>query len=121
MLTPFKGYILQRAISQSGAIAISILIALVLNLQVMAQMQAASRFLFALARDNALPFSKHLRYTNSNRLPIIAIWVIVGLCTPLSLLLVDSQVILYGLVATTATTLSFVGYVSFSFSWRRCA
>jgi amino acid transporter len=78
----------------------------------MAQLQASSRFVFALARDNALPFSETIRWTNSEKQPIIANWAVVIICMPFACLLISGQGTLYSVLAVTSSTLSYVGYVS---------
>ena len=78
----------------------------------MAQLQASSRFIFALARDNALPFSRVIRQTNSNRQPVIANWLVVIICAPFSCLLVASKGTLYSVLVVTASSLPYAGYVS---------
>ena len=107
-----QGSILENAISRGGAISICCLLILVLLLQVMAQLQASSRFVFALARDNALPFSEIICRTNSNKQPIIATWVIVVMCMPFACLVLAGEGALYSVLAVTAGTLPYVSYVS---------
>jgi amino acid transporter len=106
-----QGYILERAVSHTGAISICCLLISVLLLQIMAQLQASSRFVFALARDDAMPFSESIRRTNSAKQPVIAHWLVVGLCAPFALLVIGSQHTLYSVLATTASCLSYGGYV----------
>jgi amino acid transporter len=112
VLRVFKGLILENAVSHSGAIAISSLIVVVMVIQVLAQLQASSRFVFSLARDNALPFSSTISRTNSKKQPIVATWVVIGLCTPGSLMLLSSSGILFGIVGVTAGTMMLFAYVS---------
>lgn len=107
-----QGFILESAISRGGAISICCLLIIVLLLQVMAQLQASSRFVFALARDNALPFSETIRWTNSSKQPIIANWAVVLMCAPFACLLIASEGTLYSVLAVTASSLSYIGYVS---------
>lgn len=108
---PF-GYILAKAINPTGAIAICSLLIILLVIQVMAQLQASSRFVFALARDNAMPFAESIRWTNKYKQPIIANWVVIALCVPFCLLTIAGKGTLYSVLAVTAASLSFVGYVS---------
>ena len=105
------GFILTRAISVSGAIPICVLLIVVLHLQVMAQLQATSRFVFALARDNALPFSQSIRRTNSSKQPVIANWVVIGLSAPFCVLTLNEST-LYSVLAVGSGTLTYSAYVS---------
>ncbi|WVQ79073.1 hypothetical protein IAT38_001167 [Cryptococcus sp. DSM 104549] len=104
------GYILTKAISKSGAITISCLMVVVLLLQVLAQLQASSRFVFAMARENAMPFSNLIKRTNSKRTPVFATWLVVVVCAPFACLTLASQSTLYSVLAVTACTMSYVGY-----------
>ncbi|WVQ94478.1 hypothetical protein IAU59_001557 [Kwoniella sp. CBS 9459] len=107
---PF-GYILTKAISEHGAIAVCCLMIVVLHLQVLAQLQASSRFVFALARDNAMPFSHWIRRTNAAKNPIFANWLVVALCIPFASMTLGSRSALYSVLAVTACTMSYVGYI----------
>ncbi|TYJ57720.1 hypothetical protein B9479_001574 [Cryptococcus floricola] len=104
------GYILTEAISRPGAISICILMILVLVLQVLAQLQASSRFVFALARENGMPFSSIIRRTNGHRRPVFAVWLLVVVCAPFAFMTLASESTLYSVLAVTACTLSYVGY-----------
>ncbi|WWD16702.1 hypothetical protein CI109_101133 [Kwoniella shandongensis] len=106
---PF-GYILTKAISESGAIAICCLMIVVLHLQVLAQLQASSRFVFACAREQAMPFSDWVKQTNEKKNPVRATWLVVALCAPFALMTIGSQATLYSVLAVTASTMSYVGY-----------
>ncbi|OCF45080.1 amino acid/metabolite permease [Kwoniella heveanensis CBS 569] len=107
---PF-GYILTKAISEHGAIAVCSLMIVVLHLQVLAQLQASSRFVFAMARDNAMPFSNWIRRTNAAKNPIFANWLVVALCVPFASMTLGSRSALYSVLAVTACTMSYVGYI----------
>lgn len=110
--TDVQGFVLSRAISPKGAVAIIVLLIFVLLLQVLAQLQASSRFLFALARDNALPFSASIRKTNAHRVPVIAHWMAIFICMPFAFLLIGGLRTLRGVLAVTASSLAYTGYVS---------
>jgi len=105
------GIILGRSIPNKGVIAICCLLIVVLFLQVLAQIQAMSRFIFALARDNALPFGEIIRRTNNRKNPVIANWLAAGVCMPFALLLLGGQGTLYSVLAVTNTSLSYAGYM----------
>lgn len=108
----WQGYILTQAINRPGAIAICCLLIFTMTVQIMAQLQACSRFVFAMARDNAMPFAEHIRRTNAARQPIVAHWLVIGLCVPFSLLVLVGKGPLYSVLAVTVSTLSYFGYVS---------
>lgn len=95
-----------------GAIAICSLLILTMVVQLLAQMQATSRFVFSLARDNAMPFSEQIRRTNAAKVPVIANWVTVGLCAPFCLLVIANSRTLHAVLIVTAGMLTFLGYVS---------
>nr|XP_018264501.1 amino acid/metabolite permease [Kwoniella dejecticola CBS 10117]OBR86659.1 amino acid/metabolite permease [Kwoniella dejecticola CBS 10117] len=107
---PF-GFILTKAISEPGAISVCCLMIVVLHLQVIAQLQASSRFVFALARDNAMPFSDWIRRTNESKNPVFANWLVIALCLPFACMTLGSQATLYSVLAVTACTMSYTGYI----------
>ncbi|ORY27495.1 amino acid permease-domain-containing protein [Naematelia encephala] len=104
------GYILERATNRHGAIGICCLLVIVLVVQVLAQLQASSRFVFALARDNAMPFSETIRRTNSSKQPIFANWLVCLLCAPFAGMVAGPESTLYSVLAVTASCLSYIGY-----------
>ena len=105
------GLLLERVINKPGAIAISSLLVVVLTIQVLAQLQASSRFVFSLARDNALPFSKAIQWTNSSKQPVVAHFVVIVLCLPFAALTLAGATTLYSVLAVAASSLSYLGYV----------
>ncbi|WVO13217.1 hypothetical protein L204_100830 [Cryptococcus depauperatus] len=108
---PFTfGFILTKAISQPGAIAICCLMIVVLVLQVLSLLQSSSRFVFALARENGMPFSSVIKRTNAHKRPVYAIWTVVILCIPFAGLTLTRRSMLYSVVGVTSCTLSYVGY-----------
>ncbi|KAL1409532.1 hypothetical protein Q8F55_003516 [Vanrija albida] len=105
------GHILEKAISLDGAIGICVLMIIALCLQMQAQLQASSRFMFALARDRAVPFSDRIQRTNSSKQPTFANWAVVAMWAPFScLLFVGNFQVLYSVVTTAAASLSMLGY-----------
>lgn len=106
------GRILQKAISPKGAIALSCIIVVVMCLQLQAQLQAASRFVFAMARDRALPFSDTVKMTNDKRQPFVANWLVVALWAPFGLLLLSSASVVSSVITVGTSSLSMLGYVS---------
>ena len=65
-----------------------------------------------MARDQAFPFSDVIKRTNSKKLPNIATWIVLALSAPLSFLLLTQSGIMYSLIAVSAGSISYVGYVS---------
>lgn len=109
-----QGFILTQAINRPAAIGICTLLIFTLTVQIMAQLQASSRFVFAMARDNAMPFAASIRRTNARKQPIVAHWLVIALCVPFSLLVLAGKGPVYSVLAVTASTLSYLGYVSTS-------
>jgi amino acid transporter len=109
-----QGYILSTAINRPASIGICILLVFCLTIQILAQLQASSRFVFALARDNAMPFAETIARTNSSKQPIVAHWLVVAMCVPFASLVVAGKGTLYSVLAVTASTLSYLGYVGHS-------
>lgn len=106
------GHILIKAINFPGALAICVILIVILCLQVQAQLQAASRFTFAVARDNALPFSEAIKYTNKQKQPVVAHWLVVALWGTCSvLILFNKPGLVLSLVTTGAASLSILGYL----------
>ncbi len=84
-LAGMQGAILRTAIGQRGAVGISCLAIFAFALQAIAQLQASSRFVFAIARDDAIPFlSNHLKQTNANKMPVRASWLVSAMTVPLA-------------------------------------
>lgn len=108
------GHILAKAISLRGSIAMCCLILLVMLFQMQAQLQAASRFTFALARDRALPFSDTIKKTNKAKQPWVANWFVVGLWTPFGCLLAGGTGVVYSVITSGAAALSMLSYVSYA-------
>ncbi|KAI9638704.1 amino acid permease-domain-containing protein [Dioszegia hungarica] len=106
------GFILTQAINRPAAIGICTLLIFTLTVQIMAQLQASSRFVFAMARDNAMPFAASIRRTNARKQPIVAHWLVIALCVPFSLLVLAGKGPVYSVLAVTASTLSYLGYTT---------
>lgn len=106
------GHILEEAVNAQFAVAMCIIAVVCFCLQLQAQLQASSRFVFALARDRALPFSDTIKSTNRSKQPWVAHLICVVLwaaCAPT--LLAETGVVL-SVVTVVAGTLSMLGYVS---------
>jgi len=106
------GHILERAVSLRGAVAICSIIVVVMCIQLQAQLQAASRFVFAMARDRALPFSDQLKLTNKEKQPFMATFLCIVLWAPFCCLLIGKAAVIRSVATMGAATLSMLGYVS---------
>jgi amino acid transporter len=71
----------------------------------LATLTAASRLAFALARDNGLPFSRHLSHIGGHHSPSAAIWAVCGVAA-FFLLFVS-----YTAIAAVAATFLYIAYV----------
>lgn len=64
-----------------------------------AQLLASSRFMWALARDSAIPFSPYLRRLSAgSQLPIRATWTVCAIAAPCLLLIAGSRQIVTSLI-----------------------
>lgn len=106
------GHILQEAVNQNFAIGFCCLAILCFCLQLQAQLQASSRFVFALARDRALPFSDTIKSTNKAKQPWVAHLICVALWAACAPTLVAASGVVFSVVTVVAGTLSMLGYVS---------
>ena len=59
-----------------------------------------------------MPFAATIARTNKSKQPIVAHWLVVGMCVPFASLVVAGKGPLYSVLAVTASTLSYLGYVS---------
>jgi amino acid transporter len=107
-----QGAILQHSIGRSGAIGISSLVIVAFVLQAVAQLQASSRFVFAIARDQALPYSDFLKQTSRQRMPLHATWLVSLLTVPLAFALWRSPVMYSTVFSLGGGTLCLLSYVS---------
>jgi amino acid transporter len=76
-------------------------------------MTAASRLLFAMARDNSFLAAKTFRKISANRVPLFGIWL-VALVATIFTLLADSVTSLYGAVSVLAALVYLITIVSFA-------
>jgi amino acid transporter len=106
------GHILQKAVGDRGAIALCCIIVVIMCIQIQAQLQAASRFVFAMARDRAFPFSDQIKQTNKYKQPWIATCICIALTAPCACLLIAPVGVNYSVVTVCAATLSMLSYVS---------
>ncbi|BEI89876.1 uncharacterized protein CcaverHIS019_0212380 [Cutaneotrichosporon cavernicola] len=105
------GHILLAAVNEDYAIAICSIMAVVLCIQLQAQLQASSRFAFALARDNAMPFSHFVKRTNKYKQPWVATLLCIGLWAPWCLLFFANRGHVTPVITACASSLSMLGYV----------
>lgn len=106
------GHILEAAVNKHFAVGMSCIFIICFCLQLQAQLQASSRFVFALARDRALPFSDTIKRTNASKQPWVAHAICVALWAACAPTLVAASGVVFSVVTVTAGTLSMLGYVS---------
>ncbi|GMK59081.1 hypothetical protein CspeluHIS016_0700960 [Cutaneotrichosporon spelunceum] len=104
------GHILLAAVNKGYAIAICSIMAVVLCIQLQAQLQASSRFAFALARDNAMPFSHSVKRTNKYKQPWVATLLCIGLWAPWCVLFFANRSHVTPVITACASSLSMLGY-----------
>ncbi len=106
------GHILLAAVNEEYAIALCSIMAVVLCIQLQAQLQASSRFAFALARDNAMPFAHVIKRTNKYKQPWVATLLCIGLWAPWCLLQFANRDHVVPVITACASSLSMLSYVS---------
>lgn len=107
-----QGQILKRTLGLGPAIVILSLCVVALCLQATAQLQASSRFVWALARDQAIPFSKYFYALNKHRLPVAATWLVLAMALPMAAVIWTAPHITASVLSTAAGTFCMVSYVS---------
>jgi amino acid transporter len=80
------------------AFCIILLLVVLMQFQDIAQLLASSRFIWALARDSAIPFSPWLGRLSTARIPVRATWAVCGIAGPALLLVAASRKIVTSLV-----------------------
>lgn len=80
------------------AFCIVFLLVILMQFQDIAQLLASSRFIWALARDSAIPFSPWLSKLSKSRIPRRATWVVASISGPALLLIAASRKIVTSLV-----------------------
>lgn len=81
------------------AFTILLLIVILMIIQDTAQLLASSRFMWALARDSAIPFSPYLRRLSAGtQLPVRATWTVCAIAAPCLLLIAGSRQIVTSLI-----------------------
>ena len=104
------GQILKRTLGLGPAIVILSLCVIALCLQATAQLQASSRFVWALARDQAIPFSKYFYALNKHRLPVAATWLVLAMALPMAAVIWTAPHITSSVLSTAAGTFCMVSY-----------
>jgi amino acid transporter len=108
---------LEYSLGRHGAIGISSLAIVAFVLQAVAQLQASSRFVFAIARDQALPFSDFFKQTNRARMPVHATWLVSSLTVPLAFALWQMPVLYSTFLSLGGGALCLLSYVSTAGGW----
>ncbi len=103
---------MQHSLGRSGAVGISSLMIIAFILQAVAQLQASSRFVFAIARDQALPYSDFLKQTSRRRMPLHATWLVSFLTVPLAFGLWRAADLSSTVLSLGEGTLCLLSYVS---------
>ncbi|GAA6044220.1 hypothetical protein JCM8097_002269 [Rhodosporidiobolus ruineniae] len=87
--------LIANTIPKGYTLLVLILVLISFLFQTVAQLLATSRFVFALARESAVPFSKFFhRLSGKNRQPTAAIWFTIAIVVPSVLLLaIDNSII----------------------------
>lgn len=104
---------MKRTLGLGPAIVILSLCVIALCLQATAQLQASSRFVWALARDQAIPFSKYFYALNKHRLPVAATWLVLAMALPMAAVIWTAPHITSSVLSTAAGTFCMVSYVSY--------
>lgn len=107
-----KAYIIKNSIGKTATTIICAATLFAFAIQAIAQLQASSRFIWAIARDQALPFSKYLYQTDKNRLPTAATWLVLLLSAPICFLLWPFPDISLSVLSVAAGTFCLISYVS---------
>ncbi|GAA5900155.1 hypothetical protein JCM6882_002628 [Rhodosporidiobolus microsporus] len=111
--------LIANSIPRSYTTLILVFVLLSFLFQAIAQLLATSRFIFALARESALPFSNFFRrLSKNNRQPTAAIWGTLAVAVPtLCFLAIDSSIISTiilegaGITATSAYVIPIIIYL----------
>ncbi|KAJ9123141.1 hypothetical protein QFC22_001334 [Naganishia vaughanmartiniae] len=103
-------YIIKNSIGKTATTVICSATLFVFAIQAIAQLQASSRFIWAIARDQALPFSKYLYQTDKNRLPTAATWLVLLLSAPICFLLWPFPDISLSVLSVAAGTFCLISY-----------
>ena len=107
-----QGQILTKVLGRHAAVTFFSLAVVVLNFQALATLQASSRFLWALSRDQAIPFSNVFYRVSRDRLPVAATWLVVALAAPITAVLWISPAIVPSVLYSASGTFLSFAYVS---------
>ncbi|GAA5824675.1 hypothetical protein JCM11251_005297 [Rhodosporidiobolus azoricus] len=105
--------LIANSIPRSYTTVILVFVLLSFLFQSIAQLLATSRFIFALARESALPFSKFFhRLSKNNRQPSAAIWGTLAVAAPVLLFLAIDTTIISTIVLEGAGITATCAYVT---------
>lgn len=125
--TPVKSYsapaqMLTEVLPRPVAFVLVLLLVFLMQFQDIAQLLASSRFVWALARDDAVPFSPHLRRLSADtRIPVRAIWVICIFVAPALLLVIGSRKIVTSLILSGCGASLVIAYLIPVLCYLTCA
>lgn len=124
---PVKSYsapaqMLTEVLPRPVAFVLVLLLVFLMQFQDIAQLLASSRFVWALARDDAVPFSPHLRRLSADtRIPVRAIWVICIFVAPALLLVIGSRKIVTSLILSGCGASLVIAYLIPVLCYLTCA
>ena len=107
-----QGQILTKVLGHRAAVTFFSLAVIVLNFQGLATLQASSRFLWALSRDQAIPFSNVFYRVSRDKLPVAATWLAVALAAPMTAVLWIAPAIVPSVLYSASGTFLMFAYVS---------
>ncbi|KAI1762688.1 amino acid transporter [Hypoxylon sp. FL1150] len=122
MFYPFLEVFRSGVNSTAGAVVMASVVLILATASSVGVYASASRMIWSFARDNGLPFSRHLsKLTRGSSLPIYAILSTMGIAGLLSLIVLGSSVALSALLSLIVAALySSYLLVCGLFLWRRC-
>ncbi|KAI1378114.1 putative GABA transporter [Hypoxylon crocopeplum] len=122
MFYPFLEVFQSGVNSTTGAVVMASVVLILAAASSVGVYAAASRMLWSFARDNGLPFSRHLvKLTKGSSLPIYAVFCTMGITSLISLIVLGSAVALSALLSLIVAALySSYLLVCGLFLWRRC-
>ncbi|KAI0010441.1 amino acid transporter [Xylariaceae sp. FL0662B] len=122
MFYPFLEVFQSGLNSTAGAFVMACVVLILAAASSVGVYASASRMIWSFARDNGLPFSRHLaKLTKGSSLPIYAIFSTMGITSLISLIVLGSAVALSALLSLIVAALySSYLLVCGLFLWRRC-
>ncbi|KAI1105608.1 putative GABA transporter [Jackrogersella minutella] len=122
MFYPFLEVFQSGVGSTAGAVVMASVVLILAAASSVGVYASASRMIWSFARDNGLPFSRHLaKLTKRSSLPIYAVFATMGIASLISLIVLGSSVALSALLSLIVAALySSYLLVCGLFLWRRC-